>query len=411
MSQSNLVKPTARFAFLFLSLFLLTVFQPAPLYAQAGENVKELKQKAEELTKQQKYTEALPLWEKLAAAEPNSPEVHFYLGFSLVAQANITKDEAARKALRIRARNAFIKSKGLGNKEPVVDALIESLPPDGSDGRVYSQNAEANKLMHEAEALFGQGKLDESLAGYQKALQLDPKLYTAALFTGDIYTQRGDWSQAEVWYQKAIAIDPNVETAYRYSATPFMKQGRYDQALDRYVEAYITEPYNRYTTAGLTQWAQATSTNLAHPKIDIPTNVTFDEKGDVKINLDTNALLGGKEDGSYAWVVYGVTRSNWRKERFAKQFRNEKTYRHSLKEEADALRNVLSVVNGDKEVKKLSTGLAKLKKLNDEGLLEAYILMALADDEIAADHPAYLRQNRDKLRRYVNEYVLKGGGK
>src|SRR5688572_461273 len=113
MSQSNLVKLTARFAFLFLSLFLLTVFQPAALYAQAGENLQELKQKAEELTKQQKYTEALPLWEKISAAEPNSPEVHFYMGFSLVAQANITKDQAARKALRIRARNAFIKSKEL----------------------------------------------------------------------------------------------------------------------------------------------------------------------------------------------------------------------------------------------------------------------------------------------------------
>lgn len=407
MSQSNLVKLMARFA----SLFLLTAIMPATLYAQAGESLQELKQKAVGLSKQQKYTEALPLWEKLATATPDDAEVHFYLGFSLVAQANITKDDAARKALRIRARNSFVKSKELGNKEPVVDALIGSLPADGSDGKAYSQNSEANKLMNEAEALFGQGKLDEALGGYQRALQLDPKLYAAALFTGDIYTQRGDWPQAEVWYQKAIAIDPNVETAYRYSATPFMKQRRYDLALDRYVEAYITEPYNRYTSAGLTQWAQATGTSLAHPKIDIPTDVTFDEKGDVKVNLDSNALLGGKEDGSYAWVVYGVTRSNWRKERFAKNFPNEKQYRHSLQEEADALRNVLSVVTGDKEVKKLSASLEKLKKLNDEGLLEAYILMARADKGIAADHPAYLRQNRDKLRRYVNEYVLKAGGK
>lgn len=51
-----------------------------------------------------------------------------------------------------------------------------------------------------------------------------------------------------------------------------------------------------------------------------------------------------------------------------------------------------------------------LKKLDDEGLLEAYILLARPDEGIAADHPAYLRQNRDKLRRYVTQYVVNGGG-
>jgi len=33
-----------------------------------------------------------------------------------------------------------------------------------------------------------------------------------------------------------------------------MKQKKYDQARDRYVEAYITEPFNKYTAAGLGQW-------------------------------------------------------------------------------------------------------------------------------------------------------------
>jgi tetratricopeptide (TPR) repeat protein len=369
-----------------------------------------LEQKAVELIKRQQYTEALPILEKLATAEPNNAYTHFYLGFALIAQANNTKDESTRKALRVRARNAYIKSKELGMKEQVVDALIQSLPPDGSDGKAFSQNAEANKLMSEAEALFSKGKLEDALGNYQKALQLDPKIYEAALFSGDVHTARGDFQQAEIWYQKAIAIDPNRETAYRYSATPLMKQRKFDQARDRYVEAYISEPYNRFTTAGLTQWGQATNTKLAHPTINIPTDVTFDEKGDAKINLDMSALMGGKDDGSFAWISYGATRSTWRKEKFAKTFPQEKTYRHSLAEEVDALRSVLTLATGDKKVK-LSPAMAKLKKLNDEGLLEAYILLARPDDGIAEDHSAYLKQNRDKLRRYVVEYVLTGGGK
>jgi len=381
------------------------------IHAQDGETVQELKQRAGELVKQQRYTEALPILERLLAAEPDNPETHFHIGFALIAQANNTKDDAARKSFRIRARSAFIKSRELGNKEPLVDALINSMSPDGSEGRAFSENAEANKLMVEGEAVFSQGKLDDALRNYQRAFQLDPKLYEAALFSGDMYTQKGDYLQAETWYQKAIAIDPNREIGYRYSATPLMKMGKNDQARDRYVEAYISEPYNRFSVSGLTQWAQITNTKIAHPEIDIPVNVTFDQNGDAKIDLSANALLGGKEDGSFAWISYGATRSVWRKEKFAKTFPREKTYRHSLAEEADALRSVLAVAGTDTKVKNLNPSLAKLKKLNDAGLLEAYILLARADQGIAEDHPVYVRQNRDKLRRYVVEFVLTGGGK
>lgn len=390
-----------------LSIFCVT----KALHAQTGESIVELKQKVEALIKQQKYTEALPVLERLVVAEPDNAQTHFYLGFALLAQANNTKDSATRQALRVRARNAFIKSKELGNEEPLVDALIGDIPPDGSDGQSYSENTEANELMVEAEAFFSQGRLDEAFNNYQKALQLDPKLYEAALFSGDVYTQRGDYNQAESWYQKAIAINPNREIAYRYSATPLMKQRKYEQARDRYIEAYITEPYSRFPVVGLNQWAQVTNTKLAHPDIDIPTDVTFDEKGDAKINLDASALIGGKDDGGFAWISYGAARSTWRKEKFAKAFPNEKTYRHSLAEEIDALRSVLVLATADQKVKKLSPALMKLKMLNDEGLLEAYVLLARADQGIAQDYPTYRDQHRDKLRRYVVKYVITGGGK
>src|SRR4030095_5463461 len=251
----------------------------------------------------------------------------------------------------VRARNTFLKSKELGFKAPLLDALIQSLAPDGSEGMALSQNSEAAALMREAESLFSQGKLDEALKGYQKALQLDPQLYEAALLSGDVYVQRGDYKQAEVWYQKAIAINPNRETAYRYSATPFMKEGKHDQARDRYVEAFICEPYSRYAVAGRKQWAQITNTSIAHPRIDIPTDVTFDEKGNAKINLGVGALLGGKDDGSFAWFSYGTTRASRHKDKFAKTFPAEKAYRHSLAEEVDALRSVISLAAGDKTVK------------------------------------------------------------
>lgn len=402
MFPRNFLRTAARYALL---LFCLSVLCQ-PIIAQSGQDLTKLKQQAGELINQQKYTEALPVLEKLAAAEPDNATTQFYLGFALIAQGNVTKDVATRKALRVRARNAFIKSKELGNTEPIVDALIQNTPADGSEGKKFSENAEADKLMTDAEAFFSQGKMDDALKNYQRALQLDPKLYEAALFSGDVYSQKGDFAQAEVWYQKAITVNPERETAYRYSATPLMKQGKHDLARDRYIEAFITEPYNRYTVAGLSQWAQATQTGLSHPEISVPVKVSFDEKGDAKIDLSPEALTGGKDDGSFAWISYGATRTIWHKEKFAKTFPQEKTYRHSLAEEADAIRSVLKIATSDGKVKTLNPSLAKLKKLDEEGLLEAYILLARADEGIAADHPAYLKQNREKLRRYFIDYVL-----
>jgi len=376
--------------------------------AQTGESIEKLKAKVFELTEKTNYLEALPLLEKIVVAEPNNARMHFYLGFALIARANNTKDVDQRIALSKRARAAFIRAKELNIEEPVVDALIESIPLDGSLGQTFSENIAANSLMTQAEAFFSQGKLDDALRNYQKALTLDPRLYHAALFSGDVFMSKEDFANAELWYKKAIDIDPTKETAYRYSATPLMKQGKTAEARDRYIEAFITEPYNKFAIAGLVQWGQATKTSLAHPTIDIPTNVTFDEKGEAKVNLDANALLGN-DDGSFAWISYGATRSKWHNETFVQKYPGQK-YRHSLAEEAEALRSVIALATSDKKTKKLSSALVKLKKLNDEGLLEAYILLAKPDDGIALDHPNYLKENREKLRRYAVQYVVTGGG-
>lgn len=142
------------------SIAILFLFLPSfcrSSYAQTDTDLADLKQKVAELTKATRYTEALPLLEKIVAAEPKNAQMVFQLGFALVAQANATIETSDKRALRVRARNAFIKAKELGVQEPVVEALIQSLPSDGSDTSSFSQNLLANAVMVEAESLFGQG--------------------------------------------------------------------------------------------------------------------------------------------------------------------------------------------------------------------------------------------------------------
>jgi tetratricopeptide (TPR) repeat protein len=384
----------------FFLIALLASFSTAP-----SEDAAALKSQGRTLVDAQKFTEALPIYEKLSKLLPSDAEVFRNLGFSLIGQSLNTEDQASRKKMRARAREAFVKAKQFGDDSLLVKVLIDGIPPDGGDAEGYSDNAEANKLMQKAEAAFSTGKLDEAFQLYQSALEIDPRCYYAALFSGDVKTQTEKYDEAEKWYQRAIKIDPYIETAYQYSGTPLMKQRKYDVARDRYIEAFIVAPYNKLALSGIVQWGQTTNTPLGHPKVEVPATKTgADGKETTTINVNPTA-----DDGSMAWIAYSATRETWKKEKFAKTYPREKEYRHSLAEEADALRSVVSMAKTLK-VKSLHPQIAVIEKLDKDGLLEAFILMAIPDRGIAQDHPAYLRTNRDKLRKYVVDYVIGAKG-
>jgi tetratricopeptide (TPR) repeat protein len=411
-----LTQASEKFAILLIAVALCISVAVFPPFAKAQtDDIDALQRQAAQLLEQNKYTEAVPVLEKLAAARPNDPDILFYLGFSLIAQSVGTKDEAARRNMRVRARGLFVKAKELGRNDQLTNSLIESISADGSEKAKFSENKEANALMEQGEAAFTQGKNDEALSLYQKALQLDPKLYYAALFSGDMYLKKGDYANAEIWYQKAIAINPNIETAYRYSATPLMKQGKYNEARDRYVEAFITEPFSRLAAGGLENWAQIAGKGLGHPKIDIPASVGKGADGSTNITL---GIGDNTNDGSFAWTVYGLHKALWQNGKdgqlsdyFKKAYPTEKTYRHSLAEEYEALKLTVTTLKermNDKnsKIKALNPSLALLVELHDKGLLEAYILLARMDRGIAQDYRPYLQKNRAKLRQYVLEYVI-----
>ncbi|HEY1404307.1 MAG TPA: tetratricopeptide repeat protein [Pyrinomonadaceae bacterium] len=390
---------------IFFVLALLGGVTPG-LFAQGAANYEAEKQRAIQLIESAKTTEALPILERLSNSNPEDGQVMFYLGIAVLGHSNTLKEASARRQSRIRARAAMLKAREAGYKSPLMDSVLEGIPADGGEETKYSANAEADAAMHAGEAAFVKGDLDTALAAYQRALTLDPKLYTAALFAGDMYFKKGQPFKAAEWYERAIAIDPDRETAYRYSASPLMEAGKLEEARARYVEAFVAEPFNRLARAGLVRWAEAARVQLSHPQIDVPTNVTPLKDNKMTINIDPGA--GEKADGSAAWMMYGIARAGWATSKFAKEFPNEKEYRHTLREESEALRMVVESVKTqtkENKIKTLDPSLARLVKLHDEGLLEAYILFARIDQGIAQDYNEYRRTNRDKLRRYLMEYV------
>lgn len=142
----------------------------------------------------------------------------------------------------------------MGNDANLILALIQSLPEDGSEGPPFSTDPRSHALTVAGERAFTQGKIDDAIDLYKQAAAADAKNYYAALFSGDMYPKKEDYTNAETWYQKPITIDPYKETAYRYSATPLMRQQKYDQARERYIDAWITDPYSRFAVNGILQW-------------------------------------------------------------------------------------------------------------------------------------------------------------
>ncbi len=400
--MSQPILSSCRFSLLALVVLLAL---SSVVRAQTPENYNTERQRAFQLFDDHKLIAAQPLLEKLAAAKPDDIAVLERLGVALIAKAVGASDVAERRKLRLRARDVLLQSKKLGNNSNLVQTLLDGIPEDGTEGS-FSARKEVEAAMREGEAAFARGDFDQAVAAYRQALMLDPKLYEAPVFIGDVYYKKGDAAKAGEWFAQAIEIDPNRELAYRYWGDALMMAGKSDEARRKFIEAIVAEPYTRKAYVGLTQWANRQQIKLAHPDIQ-PAGVVSGQGNNINITVDPKALEA--KDGTQHWMLYSLTRAAWQPSKFSKEYPNEKSYRHSLKEEADALRMVADQVSADVKagkIKSLHPQLAALVKLSEAGLLEAYVLFARADAGIAEDYEAYRARNRDKLMCYWTEVVV-----
>jgi tetratricopeptide (TPR) repeat protein len=372
------------FSFVFRSLACLMIFFVFILAAaaQSEDELKEALVKSLILMKAGKPLEAEPYLAKLVKAVPDSAELRVLYGSALLTKSKqINDNEEAKKAAAL-ALEQFQAAKRLGSDEAGLDEMIKALGGDPTNGGGAKENKDASAF-DQAEIKFAQSKFDEALVLYRKALEENPKNYEAALYSADCLMQLKDYENAEKFYQKAIAIDPERETAYRYSATYLMKQKKYDEARDCYINAVIAEPYNEMSYRGIEQWANVTGGKLSHPDIDYP--------------KDDETL-----DAASPWSVYRSTRNEWKNKKFAEAYPSEKDYRHSIKEEVEALRALIKANDGKRDKKQFET----LQRLESEGLLEAYVFFAHSDSGVATDYKVYRKDNQPKLRQYFLNYVI-----
>jgi tetratricopeptide (TPR) repeat protein len=391
-----------------VAVAILAMLSAVRVSAQAGANSAEdpARRQAFQLYDAGKYVDAMPLLEKIVADHPGDTVAKEHWAFSIVGYAATLPDPAERKRVRAGARVLAVQLQEAGDHSNLLQMML-ALPPDGSESS-FSDRKDVDDAMKAAEADFGRGDLDKARAGYLHVLVLDPGNYAAALFAGDVYFKQHAYGEAGEWFRLATQIDPNRETAYRYWGDALTSAAKNAEARGKFIDAVVAEPYSNKSWIGLRQWAERNKVKL-NVLVLIDQASTQTDGRNATITLDANTLHG---DGSEpaAWIAYGGTRLSWRQGKFSKEFPDESAYRHSLREEAEALDTMVTVMAADakseKKAKNMDPALLGLVQLDHAGLLEPFVLFHRADSGIAKDYPGYRARHRDLLRRYLDESVV-----
>lgn len=353
-----------------------------------------------------KFADAMPRLEQVVTDHPSDTVAKEHWAFSMIGYAATLPDPAERKKVRAHARALGVQLKAAGDNSNLLEIIL-ALPEDGSEP-AFSSRKDVDDAMKTAEADFGRGDLDKAREGYMHALLLDPTNYEAALFTGDVYFKQHAYVQAGEWFARAIQIDPNREAAYRYWGDALTSSSKNDEARKKYIDAVVAEPYSNKSWIGLRQWIDRNKLKLNVLVLQNKSATQTDGKN-ATITLDAN-MLSGSSNSAAAWIAYSGARLSWQQEEFKKEFPNETAYRHSLKEEAEALDTMVSVIAKDakspKKAKDMDPSLLALVGLDHAGMVEPFVLFNRADAGIAQDYPAYRAAHREVLRRYLDEYVV-----
>jgi tetratricopeptide (TPR) repeat protein len=91
-------------------------------------------------------------------------------------------------------------------------------------------------------ALLEKDRVDEAIVQYQKALETDPDSAQTHNNLASALMQKGRVDEAIVQYQKALEIRPNYVEAYNNLGNALFQKGRVDEAIAHYQKALAIQP-------------------------------------------------------------------------------------------------------------------------------------------------------------------------
>ena len=91
-------------------------------------------------------------------------------------------------------------------------------------------------------ALLQKGRVAEAITHYQKALQIKPDYAVVHDNLGNVLLQKGNVGEAITHYQQALQINPNYAEAHNNLGNALLQQGRVAEAITHYQQALQIKP-------------------------------------------------------------------------------------------------------------------------------------------------------------------------
>jgi tetratricopeptide (TPR) repeat protein len=91
--------------------------------------------------------------------------------------------------------------------------------------------------------LIGEGRADEAITHYQKAVQINPKNVEAHYNLGNVLIKEGSVDEAITYYQKALQINPDYAQAHNNLGNALLQKGNVDEAIVHFQKALQISPH------------------------------------------------------------------------------------------------------------------------------------------------------------------------
>ena len=170
------------------------------------------------------YVGAAEAYRKAVALFPDFGAAHYALALAYRAAGEAEK---AEEELRLFEKNRT-------GVPPANDPLL---------GDIQTLNRSAIFQVQMGIDLERQGKIEESVAAHEKALEIDRNLVQAHINLIKLYAELGDFQKAEEHYRAAIQLDPGSAQAYYNYGVLLLGAEKYQPAQDAFRKAIDINPY------------------------------------------------------------------------------------------------------------------------------------------------------------------------
>jgi len=164
--------------------------------------VRELFQKATQLSQEGKYDEAIAAYNDVLAKNPNVAEAHLNLGYIYRQKKDWAAAEAAyKKALEVRPGYSEANAGLLG-------VYQESGQADKATALAASAEGDPKVQFNMGVSYFNAGKYDEAMAAFQKAAAADPTNPDPYYHMGAILVSQNKIPEARTSLEKFLSMNP-----------------------------------------------------------------------------------------------------------------------------------------------------------------------------------------------------------